>query len=172
MIHEKSYDAIVVKEILARANVGRSTFYSHFRDKDELLVNGIRHMVGTGGTGFPAPSTGRADRLLRFSLPILQHIERARVTTASAMGVRRQDVVHEHLQRMLVELIVHDLRGTGHRRHERAQVVPSELLARHMASTFVLVLNWWVESGNDLSAREVNERFRALILPTLSHILD
>ena len=37
LIHEKSYDAIVVKEILARANVGRSTFYTHFRDKDELL---------------------------------------------------------------------------------------------------------------------------------------
>ena len=38
LIREKPYDAIVVKEILDRANVGRSTFYTHFRDKDELLV--------------------------------------------------------------------------------------------------------------------------------------
>lgn len=172
LIHEKSYDAIVVKEILARANVGRSTFYTHFRDKDELLVSGIRHMVGAGRPDSPAPSTGRADRLLRFSLPILQHIERYRATSASASGTRRQDVVHEHLQRVLVELIIHDVRGAGHHQHEGAKMVPPDLLAHHVAYTFVLVLNWWVESCNALSAREVNELFRALVLPTLSRILD
>jgi hypothetical protein len=32
LIHEKAYDSIVVKEILHRANVGRSTFYVHFRE--------------------------------------------------------------------------------------------------------------------------------------------
>ena len=45
LIHEKAYDAIAVKEILARANVGRSTFYAHFRDKDELLDSGINEML-------------------------------------------------------------------------------------------------------------------------------
>jgi AcrR family transcriptional regulator len=33
LIHEKSYDSIAVKEILHRANVGRSTFYMHFPGK-------------------------------------------------------------------------------------------------------------------------------------------
>jgi AcrR family transcriptional regulator len=46
LIREKPYDAIVVKEILDRANVGRSTFYTHFRDKDDLLVSGIHDMLG------------------------------------------------------------------------------------------------------------------------------
>lgn len=38
LIHEKSYDAIVVNEILERAEVGRSAFYTHFSNKDELLA--------------------------------------------------------------------------------------------------------------------------------------
>jgi len=47
LIGEKPYDDIAVKEILDRANVGRSTFYMHFRDKDELLLSGIHDIIGT-----------------------------------------------------------------------------------------------------------------------------
>ena len=41
LIVEKNYESIVVNDILDRANVGRSTFYMHFGDKDELLVSGM-----------------------------------------------------------------------------------------------------------------------------------
>ena len=46
LIAQKHYDSIVVKEILDRANVGRSTFCTHFRDKDDLLVSGMYDMLG------------------------------------------------------------------------------------------------------------------------------
>src|SRR5215207_3360442 len=79
LVHEKPYDDIVVKEILTRADIGRSTFYAHYRDKDELLECGIRGLLHTDARSAPAPSGGgAADQLLRFSLPFLAHIERSR----------------------------------------------------------------------------------------------
>src|SRR3954464_9498392 len=45
LIHEKSYPAIAVKEILERADVGRSAFYAHFSNKDALLASGIEQML-------------------------------------------------------------------------------------------------------------------------------
>jgi AcrR family transcriptional regulator len=45
LVREKDYDRIAVREILARAHVGRSTFYAHFADKDELLVKGIEQIL-------------------------------------------------------------------------------------------------------------------------------
>src|SRR5947207_8618855 len=57
LISEKPYDSIVIKEILDRANVGRSTFYMHFRDKDELLLSGIHEMLGPIPTA--TPSSGK-----------------------------------------------------------------------------------------------------------------
>jgi AcrR family transcriptional regulator len=44
LILEKKYESITVQEILDRADVGRSTFYMHFRDKDELLVSGFQYL--------------------------------------------------------------------------------------------------------------------------------
>ncbi|WP_063821151.1 TetR/AcrR family transcriptional regulator [Nocardia araoensis] len=35
---EGVYDRITVRDILDRADVGRSTFYAHYRDKDDLLL--------------------------------------------------------------------------------------------------------------------------------------
>src|SRR5215212_11646165 len=67
LVHEKSYDDIVVKEILARADVGRSTFYAHYRDKDELLECGIRDLLRTDTPSEPARSEDAVERLLRFS---------------------------------------------------------------------------------------------------------
>ncbi|MBO0803611.1 MAG: TetR/AcrR family transcriptional regulator [Nocardiopsaceae bacterium] len=39
LILEKGYGRITVQDILDRADVGRSTFYSHYRDKDALLLD-------------------------------------------------------------------------------------------------------------------------------------
>ena len=172
LIHEKSYDAIVVKEILARANVGRSTFYTHFRDKNELLDSGIRDVLRASETTASMRSTGSADWVLRFSLPVLEHIERYREASGSSVDTQRLAVVHERLQEVLVELIAYDLKRVGQRHQESERSLPCELLARHVASTFLLVLNWWVERGEPLTSKKVNDLFRAMILPAVSEALS
>jgi AcrR family transcriptional regulator len=168
LIREKPYDSIVVKEILDRANVGRSTFYTHFRDKDDLLVSGIHDMLqSVPATGFP-PSGKKYERLIRFSLPIFEHIHQHRHTGAAKMGTKGRAVLHEHLQQVLSELIADDVKKLFQGRRKTAEQIPSDLFVQYVASTFILVLNWWVESNSPLSPREVNDLFRALILPTLA----
>jgi hypothetical protein len=48
------------------------------------------------------------------------------------------------------------------------QVHPTDLLVQYLASTFILVLNWWLESRSLLPPKEVNDLFCALILPALA----
>jgi len=58
LIRERDYDSIAVKEILDRANVGRSAFYTHFRDKDELLASSIYDLLGTIPSSHPKTGDG------------------------------------------------------------------------------------------------------------------
>src|SRR5215475_2849849 len=39
LILEKPYEKVTLQEVLARASVGRSTFYLHYRDKNDLLLS-------------------------------------------------------------------------------------------------------------------------------------
>ena len=172
LIHEKPYEDIVVKEILNRANVGRSTFYTHFCDKDELLLSCIHDMLRPAQ---PAGS-GRAptkphERIVWFSLPIFDHIETHRRTGQATMGPRGQWAMHEHLRHAITELIEDEVRTALRRTSRAARHASPDLLVRWIASTFVLVLNWWLESDSPLPAREADSLFRGLIEPSLAKAL-
>ena len=167
LIHEKPYDSIVVKEIIARANVGRSTFYAHFRDKDELLHSGIAEIVRGSALATTAARCDWHDRVLWFSQPIFEHIEGHLNAPASRVKAKGQAIVHEHLERVLIELIATRLKQVDRRHLMKEGDVPPDLLAEYVASTFVLVLNWWVASKDRLPASEVNDVYRAFVLPTL-----
>jgi AcrR family transcriptional regulator len=168
LIREKAYDSISVKEILNRANVGRSTFYMHFRDKDELLVSGIRGMLGAVQSKASPISGKRHEKIIGFSLPIFEHIYQHRRGGEGKMGSRGRAIIHEHLQKVLVELIGDEVGKEFQGRRKAAGQIPSQLLVEYVASTFILVLNWWVESRSPLTAKQINDIFMALTLPTLA----
>lgn len=159
LAREKPYPAIAVKEILDRANVGKSTFYMHFRDKDDLLESGIHDILATL---HDQPRAGNAsERILAFSLPLLEHIDGHRRGAGPKMKREGRAIMHEHMQHVLTALIADELArstGTG-----ASAQIPADLVARHVASTFVLVLNWWVESEPALTPQDVNAYFRALV---------
>src|SRR5689334_25244134 len=39
LMQEKPFDTLTVQDVLDRANVSRSTFYTHYSDKDDLLMS-------------------------------------------------------------------------------------------------------------------------------------
>ena len=168
LIGEKPYDSIVVKEILDRANVGRSTFYMHFRDKDDLLVSGIHDMLRPVHSPTRPSDAKRQDRILWFSLPIFEYHYQHRHPGGDRIGTRGRAILHEHLRKVLAGVIADVVRKDFAARRKSSRQVPAELLSEYAASTFVLVLNWWLEKRMPFSPSEINELFRSLVLPTLT----
>ena len=71
--------------------------------------------------------------------------------------------MHEYMEDVLTDVIADQLamsvRGSAQ--------TPMDLVARYVASTFVLVLNRWVENNSGWTPAEADARFRALVMPTL-----
>jgi AcrR family transcriptional regulator len=166
LIRAKPYDRITVAEILDRAKISRSTFYIHFRDKDELLTSSMRALLLGVLPADGAANTDVAERTVAFSLPLLSHIQQHRRSAKARLGERGRAILHEHLRRALSEWIVQTM-GRDLQNSRRSPIVP-ELLAQHIASTFVLMLHWWLDRGGSTSVVEANELFRSLVMPVLS----
>ena len=160
LIHDKSYDAIAVRDILDRADVGRSTFYAHFRDKNDLLTSSICEALQSIRSGAAA-----ADPLTWFSLPIFEHIHRHRLEGKAAPHDGRASI-HQRLQETIEELIADDLVRRFPSR--RLGAIPPELAIKHVASTFIVVLNWWVDAAGARNPRDADALFRALVLPAFA----
>lgn len=167
LIHEKSYPAIVVNEILERADVGRSAFYAHFPNKDALLASGIEEMLHATPPRTSSPAIGRFGNALGFSFPIFEYIGQCRHTRPRKMGRSGRHIVHQHLHQVLAERIGDDVEQAFHHGNEGSSM-PADLATQYIVTTFILVLNWWVESQSPLSAREIDDVFLALVVPGLT----
>jgi AcrR family transcriptional regulator len=171
LIHERDFESIAVKEILHRANVGRSTFYSHFRDKDELLASAMNDILRSFRPA-KLPSSPAYNRIIWFSLPIFEHIGELRRAGRIMPSKQGRARLHERLREVLVRLLADEVRRSVDSRHELVSPRTADLIVWHVASTFVGVLNWWLDGEPSLTANEIEAVFRSLIVPTLSAALE
>jgi len=165
LIQQRPYERIVVKEILARAQVARSTFYAHFHDKDELLIHSMDEVLcaaDKAARGHPR----RDERILAFSVALYGHIAAHRQRCRSG-HVKDQKALHRRIEDLLADRIAAQLR--------REVVVgwqppaPLEVLAPHIAASFMRALDGWLTQQPALPASEADRVFRALVVPLLTH---
>ena len=165
LIHEKNYGDIAVEEILERADVGRTAFYTHFRNKDALLASGIDGILQATSPRDSPLAAGAVKKVVSFSYPFFSYVGQRPHACALRMDRGGRAVVHRHLQRALLARVREEIDAAGIAREGRA--VPADLLAAVVVGTFMQVLTWWVETNSRLSAGDVDDLFLSLVVPTL-----
>lgn len=165
LIAERGWDDIAVQDLCQRANIGRSTFYSHYPNKDALLMGGLEDLqaqlqaqaraqadhkqpVATAATGF------------RFALGLIAHAHEQRKLFRGLIGRRSGYVVQQRFRDMVIRLVSAELPPS-------AGCLPRQAAARWLAAGFVELLSWWVEQRTPLPPAELAARFNALALPVL-----
>ncbi len=139
----KGYDDVTIQDITDFANLGRATFYLHFRDKDDLLLTTLQEIV---------------DDLLRRVEPTLENLFRSGDISALVILFHHAE---EHAD--LYRIILHGRGASSVERRLRAYAtdnarralesvladrprrVPLEITANHFGRSLLGMVEWWLE---------------------------
>ena len=166
LITERGYERVTVQEVLDRADVGRTTFYAHYRDKDELLIEGLTglrsFLQGHQRAALARPG-GATERVFGFTLAMFEHVDEQRELGRALLGRRAGAIVMQHIRRIFADLIRHDLAALAPRGTE----VPQDALVEWAVSSLVAILMWWVDRRARMPPAEADALFRRMTVPGL-----
>jgi AcrR family transcriptional regulator len=154
LLREKGYSAITVSNIIERADVGRSTFYSHYRDKDDLFVSELDRVIEVLGDRIPM----QKEMPFFPSLGLFRHIGEEYELYKALVWTPGIDLLIKHLQTSLRQRVEQGFHQTG-----RAFAIPIPILANFIAGSFVTLLKWWLENKMIYSPDQMDEMFKNLI---------
>lgn len=159
LIQEKPFDQVTVQEVLDRAGVGRSTFYLHYRDKDDLFLSDAEEFL-EAMAGALTRHKDKSDRVAPVAELFAHVADGKKLYNALVQSGR----IHDFLE--LAQ--GHFARGIEQRLKDspRAKGVPrSELAVRSyaLAGTMMSLLKWWLDRGAKESPKQMDETFHALV---------
>jgi AcrR family transcriptional regulator len=151
LVLERGWDAVSVIDVCARADVGRSTFYVHFVDKEDLLLSGFDDLHASLGA-----KRIEAQGRFEFVEPLVEHA-RANVKLFRALlGRRSAQSVQRRFRDVFTRLVEAELEARGVAAEERP------ILARYVCGGFVEVLVGWLDRPAAMDAGALAARFRQL----------
>lgn len=168
LMRERPYESIMVKHILDRANVGRSTFYMHYRDKDELLIVGLEHLreyLQQAQQEALQTTNSNVERVIGFSLAMFGHAYEHQDVYRTLVGGQAWNVISGHMEDMIVQIIYKEAKRVY--KKEGANDIPLELFTQTIGSIFWGTMTWWLDQSNPIAPVKINNIFRKMVEPVL-----
>ncbi|GIH15883.1 TetR/AcrR family transcriptional regulator [Rugosimonospora africana] len=141
LILDKGYDRVTVQDILDRADVGRSTFYAHYRDKEALLVSCFDDLRDDLRREFDAMTPDADVDPAGPAAILFGHAHRHRDLYRALCGRRGGSLVERHLHQLVSDLL------HGHLRPHLAAAgsdLAVDVVVEFYASAALGLLVWWV----------------------------
>ena len=162
LLHERNFDEITVQDVLDRAGVGRSTFYVHYRDKEDLFLSDVEDFLEQCSTVLK-----RQNASLKRLLPVQElfaHIRQMRVFYAALVKSGKMNDVHALARGFFARSIEERLQAAG----VKMDPVQRSAQAYALAGSFFSLLDWWVDKGMKADPEQMDALFHRMAWTGLS----
>ena len=167
LLKVKHYDGVSVKDIIAKANVGRSTFYAHYQTKGDLLKGGFERVLDMLLEQIVFDETDR--KLTLDTAPLFRHAQgHAELYRTLAWGSGFALITtqgHASLGAKILRRLSPFLPAKGQ------TAVPLSVLSYSLAGSLLILLKWWLENDMPGSPEYMDGIFQQLIMPGIRRAL-
>jgi AcrR family transcriptional regulator len=159
LILEKPFDDITVQDVLDRAHVGRSTFYLHFRGKEDLLLSQLEQFLETMSTVLSVRKE-QSSRVVPVA-EMFAHIGSQNKLYRALADAHRLHDFFDLAQGYFARGIERRLVESKH----LANLPQREVAARAsaLAGSLLSLLRWWLDRGEKESPRAMDELFHRMV---------
>jgi AcrR family transcriptional regulator len=158
LMQEKPIDGLTVQEVLNRAGVGRSTFYLHYRDKDDLFLCVLEDGMEMWSTAL----TRKKEKSLRVAaaMEFFAHAASGKKIYRALVDSGRIHTFFELAQGYFARGIARRMKDMGLK-----SLGQSEFDARSqaLAGNLLALLKWWLDRGAKESPKAMDELFHRLV---------
>jgi AcrR family transcriptional regulator len=159
LMQEKPFDTITVQDVLDKAHVSRSTFYSHYSDKDDLLMSDAEEFFERLSMALSAHGD-KSDRVF----PVKEFFTHL----ADVQPFYKALVKSGRFQENMELARGHFARGIERRLSElsRARSIPANELpaiAFTHAGALLSLLTWWLDRGMREPPEQMDNLFHRMV---------
>lgn len=154
---ERGWDDVSVQQVCERAGVGRSTFYVHFADREDLLLGAFQ-----GEHIAPLPS--RHNQPLAFVRPLVDHVEHHRELYNSLVGSSCERALRRRFLHVISDIVEAELAMRAGASIQRTTAV------RFLAGAYVETLSFWLAGRNSAPASEIERMLRQFSAPVIERV--
>lgn len=156
LLGHRRYENITVQDIIDKADVGRSTFYSHFETKDALLKaicsDIFDHIFKGDMCDYPGQTRSLEEKLAH----ILWHLKDHKKDISGLLSCESADLFMGYIKAYLSELFILHLKDFD-------KAVPEDFLLNHLTNSFCAVIKWCNGKNMEFSPEETARLFIVLV---------
>jgi len=152
----KRYASITVQDLLDRADVGRSTFYAHYRGKDDLLLTSFAAMLDMMDRSL---GDGPGDRVAPVA-ELFRHVGASVKFHRALSRTHMLDRLYWAGADSLSGAIEPRLAARGSL--PTSASAPVAVQARALSGALFAMLRWWVDAAAPYTPERMDELFHAV----------
>ena len=154
LILDEGYDGVSIQNITEKANLGRATFYLHYKDKDELLADLMDQQISEFSSQVPQISGNEwwmddAKALTKLFDLAAERYDLYRILLIGKGGIPASKQLQRSIAGLISAAIQHVIEDEA-----REPVEPAAFIANHLAGALLSTIYWWLE--NDLTFNAEN----------------
>jgi AcrR family transcriptional regulator len=159
LIQEKPFDSVTVQDVLDRAGVGRSTFYVHYKDKDDLFFSDAEEFLEMVAMGL-SRKKDKSDRVAPVR-EFFAHVAEAKRLYTSLIESGRANDFMDLAQGMFARGIAQRLAELP--RSSGIDPARRVVLGQAHAGALMSLLKWWLDQSKRDSPEHMDELFHSMV---------